>query len=139
MERPPAQIRHSQSGHGREPRAHGFHHLGSVDCLEASGYIFWLQTEIPPRAICCPSARRHLFHFRRNQSILSNANFTRLSMKIDVLQSRPSAGGHKILNFTSKILDFLTTGYLPFCDFFTFSQGYSYVFWIQLDYVFSNI
>ena len=38
--------------------------------------------------------------------------------KIDVLQSRPSAGGHKILNFTSKILDFLTTGYLPFCDFF---------------------
>ena len=38
--------------------------------------------------------------------------------KIDVLQSRPSAGGHKILNFTSKILDFLTTGYLPFYDFF---------------------
>ena len=59
--------------------------------------------------------------------------------KIDVFQSRPSAGGHKILNFTSKILDFLTTGYLPFSDFFTFSQGYSYVFWIQYDYVFSNI
>ena len=62
-----------------------------------------------------------------------------LAAKIDVLQSRPSAGGHKILNFTSKILDFLTTGYLPFSDFFTFSQRYSYVFWIQYDYVFSNI
>eukprot|EP00493_Phyllostaurus_siculus_P020293 UN20618 len=28
-------------------------------------------------------------------------------IKIDVLQSRPSAGGHKILNFTSKMLDLL--------------------------------
>eukprot|EP00493_Phyllostaurus_siculus_P014698 UN14924 len=53
-----------------------------------------------------------------NLAIFSTLNFK----KIDVLQSRPSAGGHKILNFTSKILDFLTTGYLPFCDFYVFSR-----------------
>ena len=39
---------------------------------------------------------------------------TSTKKKIDVLQSRPSAGGHKILNFTSKMLNFSTTGYFPF-------------------------
>ena len=42
----------------------------------------------------------------------------KLAKKIDVLQSRPSAGGHKIQNFRSKMLDFLATGYLPFFKMF---------------------
>ena len=41
-----------------------------------------------------------------------------LRKKIDVVQSRPSARRHKIINFTSKMLDFSTTGYLPFLKMF---------------------
>ena len=53
-----------------------------------------------------------------NRGLVGSQGLKRTMKKIDVLQSRPSAGGHKILNFTSKMLDFSTTGYLPFYFFF---------------------
>ena len=62
--------------------------------------------------VAIPSRKRHvkIYIYARGNSYFLK--------KIDVLQSRPSAGGHKILNFTSKMLDFSTTGYLPFFKFF---------------------